>query len=87
MLCNIKQSKAEAKVNIIHSVMKVKLRFCFRGGVCLPPFFWSLKGGKKMLTRVNKKDSGACICIVLNITKENQLAQLFFLKSKHGNAG
>jgi hypothetical protein len=31
MLCNIKQSKAEARVNIIHSLMKAECEFTFGG--------------------------------------------------------
>lgn len=51
------KSRGESKYK---SMMKAELRFFAFG-----EFPLSLKQDGKMLTRVNKKDSGACICIVL----------------------
>lgn len=82
MLCNIKQSKAEARVNVFHSVMKVKLR----GGSSV----LSLQTvAKKMLTRVNKKklSGSACICIVHGSTKEKSTLAILFQERKRGENG
>jgi hypothetical protein len=71
MLCNIKQSKAEAKVNIIHSLMKAKRGFSSGELRLAAPN----SGGTHrnfFLTRVNKKNSGACICIELSITQKKK---------------
>ena len=57
------KSRGESKYK---SMMKAELRFFAFG-----EFPFALKQDGKMLTRVNKKDSGACIiCIVLKASQK-----------------